>query len=344
MADARPKIAIFGAGLIGLYIGGMLADVADIIFIGRHRMLDPLQNGLTLSDAAGAERHIAPERFQCRTEAAALADADLILVTTKCMQTADAAAAIAAHARVDASVISFQNGVSNAEILAASAAGRTVLPGMVVFNVVQQGPAHLHSGVAGALAVAQAPLAEAYAPLFARAGLPLMLSADIAGVQWGKLLLNLNNALNALSGVGLGAELRQRDYRRCWALAISEGLELLDAAGITPADTLPVPIRLMPEILSASTALYAYVFRLAGGGLGRVDPQARSSMANDLARHRPTEIDYLQGELVRLAERLQRDAPISRCVVALIRQAEQNPALQPMPAATLLAALQAARQ
>lgn len=344
MAEPRRKIAIFGAGLIGLYIGGRLAGPADVMFIGRDHMLAPLANGFRLTDATGFDHTVQPADFHCTTEAAGIAAADLILVTTKCMQTADAAAAIARFARPDASIISFQNGVSNADVLAAGVGARTVLAGMVVFNVVQQSPTHLHSGVGGALAVARAPISEALAPLFARAGLPLTLSDDIAAVQWGKLLLNLNNALNALSGIGLGAQLRQRDYRRCWGASIAEGLELLQAAGIAPADTLPVPIRLMPEILSVSTALYAWIFAIAGAGLGaRVDPSARSSMANDLARGRPTEIAYLQGELVRLAARLGRRAPISQRVTELVKRAETTAAGFPIAAADLWAVIQQAQ-
>lgn len=343
MPEPRCKIAIFGAGLIGLYIGGMLAGPAQITFIGRDRMLQPLRDGFRLSDATGLDRRVAAADFRCTSDPAALADAELILVATKCMQTADAAAAIAEYARPDASIISFQNGVSNREILAARAGSREVLSGMVVFNVVQQAPAHLHSGVGGTLAVARSLVATRHAPLFERAGLPLTLADDMPALQWGKLLLNLNNALNALSGVGLGEQLRQRDYRRCWGAAIAEGLELLDAAGIAPADTLPVPIRLLPEILAASTALYAYVFALSGGGEARVDPTARSSMANDLARGRPTEIDYLQGELVRLADRLGRAAPVSRCVMQLVKRAEAEPDSFPIAAADLWRSIAQAR-
>ena len=344
--DPRPGIAIFGAGLVGLYIGGLLAKLADVTFIGRPSMLDALNNGLRLTNATGLDVLVPAAGFARATQPDALAGAELILVTTKSMQTTEASAAIARFAPADASVISFQNGVSNAEQLRACVGNRPVLAGMVAFNVAQRTPQHLHCGIGGALAVEAGAIAAHYADLFAAVGLPLQQSEDIAGLQWGKLLLNLNNALNALSGVSLGEQLRQPDFRRCWALLIAEALELLQAADIRPADTLAMPIRLMPEILSVSNSLYGYIISISGRGSARADPHARSSMANDFSRGRATEIDYLQGEVVRLAQRLGRSAPVNQCVIDLVKAVEQDrsKSFQPMAGSDLYRMLSAARQ
>jgi 2-dehydropantoate 2-reductase len=74
--------------------------------------------------------------------------------------------------------------------------------------------------------------------VFAAAGLPLGQSSNIIGVQWGKLLVNLNNTINALSGVSLADELRQRDFRRCWALCLAEGQQYARRPGRQPAHAL----------------------------------------------------------------------------------------------------------
>lgn len=322
MAGGRPKVTVFGAGMIGIWIGGLLADRADVTLIGRAAMLDPLADGLRLTDVDGLDRTIAGERLRCTADAAALADADLILVTTKCMATPAAAEAIAAHGRKDAIILSFQNGIGNAGLLAAALPGRTILAGMVPYNIAQRGAAHFHRGTGGSLVVAAAAALEDLAPLFAGSGAALLQSADIAGVQWGKLLVNLNNAINALSGVSLMEQLRQRDFRRAWALGLAEGLKLAKAAGIAPVDPLPVPLDLLPQILRLPDGLYRFVMTGAGSGRIRVDPHARSSMADDLARGRPTEVDYLQGAVVDLADALGRRAPVNARVVALVRAAE----------------------
>jgi 2-dehydropantoate 2-reductase len=137
-------------------------------------------------------------------------------------------------------------------------------------------------------------------------------------VQWAKLLLNLNNPINALSNLPLRDELSQRAYRRCLAAAQAETLELLDAAGIRPAQLLAIPMRRFPAVLRLPDFLF---HRLASKVLA-VDPLARTSMWEDLEAGRPTEIDYLNGEVVRLADSLGRTAPVNARLVDLIHAAE----------------------
>lgn len=340
MVAGRPKITVFGAGMIGLYVGGLLSPHAEVTFVGRASMLDPLADGLRLTDVDGLDLQLGAGDFRATTDAAGLAGAELVLVTVKSMGTADAAAAIAAHAP-GAVVVSFQNGVSNPDVLRAALPGATVLAGMVPFNVAQRGPAHLHRGTGGGLMVEAHPALATYEAAFAAAGLPLGQSSNIVGVQWGKLLVNLNNAINALSGTSLADELRQRDFRRCWALCLAEGLALVKAAGIEPVDPLPMPLKLMPQIMRLPDALYRYVLSAGSGGKVKVDPHARSSMADDLAKGRATEVDYLQGEVVRLAQRLGRRAPVNARLVALVKAAEAG--AEPWGATALYRELLSAR-
>lgn len=341
MAERRPKIAVFGAGMIGLYTGALLAAKADVIFIGRPSMLDPLKDGLKLTDVDGMELNLSPAQFTATTDPAALSGADLILVTTKSMATEEAGRAIAAHAPASAPVISFQNGVSNTDLLRSLLPGRTVLPGMVPFNVAQRGPNHFHRGTGGGLMVERSDALNAFEEIFSDPSIQLKILDDMSGIQWGKLLINLNNAINAVSGVSLADELRQRGYRRAWAMSLTEGMALLKAAKITPVDPIAVPLALWPQILSLPDKLYAYVMAAAGGTKTRVDPHARSSMADDLVRGRPTEVDYLQGEVVRLARRLGRKAPVNARLQQLVKAAEAG--APPIPATALYKDLKAAR-
>jgi 2-dehydropantoate 2-reductase len=138
------------------------------------------------------------------------------------------------------------------------------------------------------------------------------------GLAWGKLLINLNNAVNALSGRTLVEELRERDYRRVVAASQREGLNLLRLAGVRPGKIGPVAPRLLPSIISSPDWLFNHVFLRSW----KIDSKARSSMADDLAAGRKTEVDYINGELVALADRLGVDAPINRKIVDLVRSAE----------------------
>jgi 2-dehydropantoate 2-reductase len=143
-------------------------------------------------------------------------------------------------------------------------------------------------------------------------------TSDIAGVQWGKLLVNLNNAINALSGLPLREQLARRDWRALFADQIAEGLMAVRAEGIHPVSPTPVPLSWTPRLLRLPDALFAIALAPAM----KIDPQARSSMSEDLERRRRTEIDYLQGVVTGIADRHGLKAPLSRRIVALIRDAE----------------------
>jgi 2-dehydropantoate 2-reductase len=309
-----------------------------VTLIGRAHVLDALKAGFRVSDIEGFDLSLAPDSYTRSEGPEGLAGAELVLVTVKALATRDAADALLAHMPRDALVISLQNGVGNAEILRERLPGRAVLAGMVPFNVAERAPGHYHRGTGvGSLTIEAHERLERFLPRFAAAGIPVESSSNILGVQWGKLLINLNNAVNALSGVSLMEELRQRGYRRAWALAMKEGLALVKRAGITPVDPLPMPLDLMPAIMSLPDRLYGVVVAQAGGGRSRVDPHARSSMADDLAKGRPTEVDYLNGAVVRLAGELGRTAPVNARMVELVHAAEAG--APPMTARDLLGAL-----
>jgi 2-dehydropantoate 2-reductase len=137
-------------------------------------------------------------------------------------------------------------------------------------------------------------------------------------VQWGKLLVNLNNALNALSGLPLRRQLAQRAWRNLFADQMAEGLAAIRAERIRPVSPTPIPASWTPSLLRLPDA----IFEVLLGRTMKIDPEARSSMSEDLQRGRRTEIDYLQGVVVEIAGRHGLDVPLSRRIVALIKSAE----------------------
>lgn len=331
------KIAIFGAGSIGCYVGGRLAaGGSEVVLVGRARIGAALQqHGLTLTDLDGAQLTVAPSAIRFATEPAALAAADLVLVTVKSGATAEAAAQLAPALRPGAVVISFQNGIHNGDELRALLPAQTVVTGMVPFNVVNRGAGRFHQGSEGTLAVAQHPALSPFLPAFVAAGLPLAQHADMRAVQWAKLLLNLNNAVNALSGLPLKAELSQRNFRRCVALAQQEALALLARRQQPLAKLTPLPPAWIPHLLTVPD----WLFRLLANRMLAIDPLARSSMWEDLESGRVTEIDWINGEVLRLATELGTTAPVNAKLVALIRAAEAG-GRRDFPGAELLHELQ----
>ncbi|MDQ8038066.1 MAG: 2-dehydropantoate 2-reductase [Pedobacter sp.] len=316
------SIAVFGAGSIGCYVGGRLqAAGAAVTLIGRPRLGEVLQShGLTLSDYHGWEAHIPAAALNFHQDAAALAAADLVLVTVKSADSATAAQTLAGALKPDALVISLQNGLHNAEALAAHLPQHTVLAGMVPFNVAQTTPGHFHQGSEGFLAVQADARLAAFRQAFAQAGLALEEHADMKAVQWAKLLLNLNNAVNALSGLPLKTELEQRDYRQVLAAAQKEAIALLQEKNQPLAKLTPLPAHWIPKLLRVPDA----VFRIAAKKMLAIDPLARSSMQDDLNAGRKTEIDVLQGEIMALAAAAGKSAPVNAKLLQLVHEAESG--------------------
>ena len=316
---AAAKVAILGAGSVGCFIGGCWqAAGLPVTFIGRPSFAGDIRGkGLTLSDYSGWRTHL--ENVDYRTDADALRDADIIELTVKSGGTAEAARDIARYAKAAATVISFQNGISNVDVLQRELGERfTVVRGMVPYNVAYLGDGRFHKGVAGVLYAEDRPETRSLSEAIGPGPAALTLSDDMLGIAWGKLLINLNNAVNALSGLPLIEQLRQRDYRRVVAASQREGLKLLRRAGIEPAKIGAVGPGLLPTVIASPDWLFNNIFLKAW----KIDARARSSMADDLKAGRKTEIDYINGELVALAKRLGAEAPVNRRIVELVRKAE----------------------
>lgn len=323
MSESTLRVVIFGAGSVGCYVGGRLLSAgADVTMIGREKMQSVLrEHPLKVTDYEGVNAEQQLDGSQYVTSPEVAGSADLVLVTVKSAATVDAGNALAPYVKPGVPVVSLQNGISNASHLKSAMPDACVLAGMVPFNVLQQAPGHFHQGTEGHLMAAHHPSLEACLPAFERAGLALELRTDIESVMWSKLLLNLNNPVNALSGVPLLEELSQRGYRLALAMAQRETLQLLDKAGIPTVRLTGLPTALIPVLMATPN----WIFTRVAKQMLTIDPVARSSMWEDLQAGRPTEIDWINGEVVKLAESLGSDAPVNRKLVELMHQQEERP-------------------
>ena len=254
--------------------------------LGRGPVVDAIATGgLAVSDFDGYSAHLPSEGIAVSTSAASvLASARLILVTVKCRDTEDMARTIAQHGSPDAMVVSLQNGVRNVDLLRRHLPRHRVLAGMVPFNVVQRRDGDrlsVHRATSGTMLIE--PSDEAIMKVLDVPHARTREHADMAAVQWGKLLLNLNNALNALSGLPLSVQIAQRPWRLLLAEQIREARACLKVARIRAIGTEGVPPRLVPHILRLPDALFQIIARR----MLAIDPSARSSMWEDLERRRP---------------------------------------------------------
>lgn len=314
------KIAIAGAGSIGCFVGGMLAAGGHpVALLARPRVIGEIDaSGLRPTSFEGFDQTIAADRLALSENPSVLGDAAMVLVTVKSADTAAVADLIARHAPPDVVVVSLQNGVGNLAVLRNRLPGRRVLGGMVPFNVIALGAGRFHRATSGDIMIEQDEARSA--EKLSAPGLKMKPTDNIDGLLWGKLLLNLNNALNALADLPLRRQLAQRPWRRLFADQMAEGLAAIRAEGIKPVSPTPIPVGWMPPLLRLPDP----IFNALLGRTMKIDPEARSSMWEDLQRGRRTEVDYLQGVITELAERRGLVAPLSRRIVELIRQAERE--------------------
>ncbi|MEX0340149.1 MAG: 2-dehydropantoate 2-reductase [Arenibacterium sp.] len=312
------RIIVAGAGSIGFHVGGLLAASGQrVTFLGRPRLNDVVaEHGLHLTDSSGFSKKLPAKQLALTTAPDALMAADLVLVCVKDGATAEMAALIAHHSSPNAPIISLQNGFAAARSLKAALPGRDARAGVVLFNVVPVAPGHFHKATEGDIVIEDGP-GHLASGLLAE-GLAFREAEDIEAVQWGKLLINLTNALNGLSGMPVLNFLLDRDWRHLMADQLAETLSVLKSTGQKVEKATSVPTGMLPFILRLPTPL----FRRVAAKMLKVDPSARTSMSYDLDAGRPTEVDALQGEVIALGERIGLPTPINRAVAEVVRSFE----------------------
>lgn len=317
--SASPRIVIFGAGSIGCHVGlTWLAAGLDIRFIGRPAVVQAASEEGACVEGDGQSHVFAPKDLLFSGAPDALADADIIALCVKTTDDAEAAVGIAAHARPGTAILSLQNGVDNAERLRKLLPGMTIIEGMVPYNVIRPTPTHVRKTSAGNVMLGRNPTLEAaLAPLKGNAS-PVEFVDDMRAVKWSKLLLNLNNPLNALSGLTLHEQLSDCAWRRLLATLQSECLEVMSAEDIDPAKLGPLPPWLIPYFLATPD----WFFNRTGLKLQKITRDARSSMADDFAAGRRTEIDFLNGTVAEHGRRHGVPCPANETMVDLVKQAE----------------------
>jgi len=300
-----PRIAVVGAGAVGGYFGGMFARAgAPIVLIGRRHFADAVNsNGLVLDKSEGQERI----RVSATTEMSAIRGCSLILFSVKANDTAETAKQIAPFLQPDATVVCLQNGVDNADRVRAATNVVTV-PAVVYVAVSVPEFGRVKHLARGDLIIG--PLSERtteVANVFNRAAISCRISENIEGELWVKLLCNC--ALNAISALGharYGQIVQSGDAKQLMQDVVDEVLAVARAAGVV----LPG----VDDRESGMAAAMKIAMQMA---------DAFSSTAQDLNRGRPTEIDALNGYIVRQGAALAVPVPINRALVTLVKLAEQ---------------------
>lgn len=296
------KVAVMGAGAVGCYYGGMLARAGhEVVLIARPAHVQAIaRDGLRMETTTFDEQ----VRLNASSDASAVQGAQLVLFCVKSLDTESAGALMLPHLAPDALVLCLQNGVDNADRL------RTVLPQHAVAAAVvyvateMAGPGHVKHHGRGELVIEPTSVSQTIAQALIAARVPTEISSNVRGALWTKLIINCAyNAVSAIAqlpygktAVGEGIQEVMRDVvAECQAVAKADGMQLVgdvDAA-----------IRKIFETM----------------------PNQLSSTAHDLARGKRTEIDYLNGLIVRRGEALGIATPANRVLWALVKLLESKP-------------------
>ncbi len=330
----QTKVLVYGAGSIGCYIGGALLNAGiNCTLLARKTTKQNLECwGLRLTDYQQREIHL-NWPINILTDTDDLPKADIVLLTVKCKDVEAAAKDLQGKIGDDTLVVCLQNGVGAKEIAARYLPQDRLLSGVVSFNVLNMGEGRFHRGNKGELVLESHPKLDL--DLFNQDGMPARFSLDIESVLWGKLILNLNNSINALSGIPLLEELSQQGYRKILAASIIELLGLLKQKKIKPEALSDLP----PAISAYVLRLPNWLFLRIAKKVLQIDPLARSSMWEDFEKKRKTEIDYLNGAVVNLANQLGQKAPVSSRLIELVKKAENASKSSPMISAQQLTEL-----
>ena len=294
------RIGVMGAGAVGCYYGAMLALAGhEVRLVGRPAHVEAMRRAGLRLERQGREERVP---VQASVEAQLLRGVELVLFCVKSSDTERAGAAMAPHLDPAAVVLSLQNGVDNPERLAAVLA-QPVIAAVVYVATEMAAPGHVRHHGRGELVIGASPASERIASAFGTAGVPVEVSGNVAGALWAKLIVNCAyNALSAISQLPYGKLVQGEGVRTVMRDVVQECLAVAAAEHVS-----------VPGDMSAA------VPRIAQSMPGQL-----SSTAQDLARGKPTEIDHLNGFVVRRGEALGVATPANRALTALVKLLERG--------------------
>jgi 2-dehydropantoate 2-reductase len=318
MANAG-SIAVVGAGAVGSLIGGLLARAGEnVTLIARKAHVDAIhEKGLRIDGALGT--------LSVPVKAAIALDfrPDLVLLSVKTQDVESTCQSIKTFLK-DSTVVTLQNGVSSDNILASFVSEDNIISGVVMLNAQFLEPGKITYARIGSLVIGEAfgrngQRIREIQTLLSRA-IITKISDNIRGTHWSKLLLNnLGNGLEAITGMTVGECMDHKKLRIIGILILREGYRVIRKAGIVLAPLPGVPVAMLKVISRSPLPLASMILRSSMGSLRTV-----SSTLQSLRRGRPTEIDYLNGEIVRLGRQLSVPTPCNSKVVEIVKRVEET--------------------
>jgi 2-dehydropantoate 2-reductase len=301
------KIVIIGAGAMGCLFGGLLTLSEEEVWLVdiRKEQIDALSSvGLTLE----AREKSQTIRVKATSDITSIGKADCVIFFVKTYHTEKATSDSLVLEKEDTIFLTLQNGLGNEEAICKFVDPKKVMLGVTNHGATLLGPGHIrHAGwgktYIGELDRKVTPRVAQIAQLFTKAGIESEVSSNIQGLVWNKLFINVGiNAVAALTGLKNGRLLDHPETLRMMEELVSEAVAVARKKGIQIEGN---PLETVKAVAEATR-------------------ENRCSMGQDFDNRRKTEIDAINGAVVREAERLGIAVPYNQMITDLVKVIEKN--------------------
>jgi 2-dehydropantoate 2-reductase len=296
------NITVVGAGAVGCYYGGMLARAGhNVTLVARPNHVEAIQRDGLRMQTTTFDEHV---RLNATNDMAAVQEAQVVLFCVKSTDTESTGAKLKPYLSPNATVLSLQNGVDNADRLQA-VLGQPVLAAVVYVATEMAGPGHVKHHGRGDLVISPSPSSASIAAELAAAGVPTEVSDNVRGALWAKLILNCAyNAMSAIAQVPYGVLVRGEGVNAVMQDVVSECLAVARADGVRVPGNVPEAVAKLAQSM----------------------PAQYSSTAQDLARGKTSEIDHLNGYVLHRGVVLGVATPVNRVLHTLVKLMEKRTA------------------
>lgn len=316
---SKPKIVIVGAGAVGSVIGGLLArDGQDVTLIARSAHVEVInKNGLIIDGEMG--------KFIINVQAKSELDfrPDIVLLAVKAQDVEAVCKQIKPYV-IGVPVLMLQNGIRSDEMAASVLGDENIISCVVMFNARFINPGCVTYGVKGSLLIGETFRKNGkrveYLASFLNSSIKTEVSDNISGVRWTKLLVNIvGNGLEAIAGISFGECMKHSEMRRIGIYILREGFNVAEKAGIKLVSLPNLPISAFRTTIRSPLPIASLVLGLTMGGTNTV-----TSTLQSIRKGKPTEINYLNGEIMKQGRKINLATPYNAKVVELVHNVERT--------------------
>lgn len=316
------QIAVIGAGAIGSVVAANLTKAGvDVVLIGRQDQVDAInKHGLVVKKFDGQEI--------VRVKALPKLDReyDLVIFTVKTQDIEDAYQANHQFLPVNANILTTQNGVQADNLLSSHFEPERIISSIVMFGATYTKPGEVTYNFPGDWIIGKPfsanDLRVTEADEVLKKAFPVVVTGEITGMKWLKLFVNFNNCIPALVGKSMQETFSDLDFCRLSILLLREGVDIVKEAKIELTSLPQFPV---DRILGLSAMPIDQAAGIINKTLTTLSKEPLyGSILQSIMRKKPSEIDFINGEVTHLAKSIGLESPLNRKVVNLVHKVEQE--------------------